>query len=120
MQKIVSLLTAAFLAVIMAVTSVGAATAAPTAVQVVPAGFQVTQAQYRDDRGYEYRKKKHWDRRDRGEDRYESRRDRREHRYESRRDRRGYWHGHRGYREHRRGYRRHSDGYWYPLTILGL
>lgn len=111
MKTIISTITAGILAVFMGLTSIGAANAAPIAVQTVPVASQVEQVQYREHR--------RWDRRDDRRKRWD-RRDRREHRYESRRDRRGYWNGHRGYREQRRGYRRHNDGYWYPRVLFRL
>jgi len=110
MKRIASLFIAGIMAAFMGLTSLGAVSAAPVAVQV-PAASNVVQVQHNDKRRYEHRNesKKRWERHDR-----------RNYRYENRRDRRGYWNGHRGYREHRRGYRRHSDGYWYPLAIFRL
>jgi hypothetical protein len=111
MKNIVSLLTAGFLAIFMGLTSLATASAAPVAVQVVPAASNIVRVQYKDYRRYEQQndRKKRWERHDRRNDRFENRR-----------DRRGYWNGHRGYREQRRGYRRHNDGYWYPLAIFRL
>jgi hypothetical protein len=111
MKNIVSLLTAGFLAIFMGLTSLATASAAPVAVQAVPAASNIVQVQHKDYRRYEQRndRKKRWERYDRRNDRFENRR-----------DRRGYWNGHRGYREQRRGYRRHNDGYWYPLAIFRL
>ena len=105
MNRIISPIGAAVVAVFMTVTSFGAASAAPVSLQHPPVASSVELAQYhREDRRREYRH------------------DRRDHRdrYEQRRDRRGYWNGHRGYRDYRQGYRRHSDGYYYPRSVFQL
>jgi hypothetical protein len=126
MNRVVSALSAAAIAVVVGLTSFTPASAVP----VSPAREQVTSdvqlAQYRHSDDDQPRwKRRHYDRQDRvgrHNNRYDrDRRDYRRHdRMERRHDRRGYWNGHRGYREHRRGFRRHTDGYYYAPSIFEL
>lgn len=126
MNRIVSALSAAAIAVVVGLTSFAPAFAVP----VSPTKSQVTSdvqlAQYRHKDDDQPRWKKHQynrqDRAGRHNNRYDrDRRDYRRHdRMERRHDRRGYWNGHRGYREHRRGYRRHTDGYYYAPSVFEL
>jgi hypothetical protein len=110
MNRIISAIGAAVVAVVMTASGFGTATAAPIAAQPTQITSSVELAQYRDERRYVPR-----DRRDHG--RYDRRHP---NRAEVRRDRPGYWNGHRGYREQRRGYRRHSDGYYYAPSVFKL
>ncbi len=92
MRKSLSALSAVALSVLLGVTSVIPANAAPIqniqpVQNVLPtAQGEVVQVQYRHHRP---------------------------------RPRPGYWHGHRGYRHSRPGYRRSNDGWWYPLAAFG-
>jgi type IV secretory pathway protease TraF len=110
MNRIISRIGAAVVAVVMMASGFGTATAAPIAAQRAQVTSSVELAQYRDERRYTPRDRRFNGRHDR-QDRY---------RAENRRDRRGYWNGHRGYREYRRGYRRHSDGYYYAPSVFKL
>ncbi|MGN7291929.1 hypothetical protein [Rhizobium sp. SAFR-030] len=104
MNRYLSAIGAAAVALVMSVSSFGTATAGPIVNQPAQITSGVELVQHRDDR------------------RHNARPDRRHHRADRahRRDRPGYWNGHRGYREHRRGYRRHSDGYYYAPSVFRL
>ena len=126
MNRIVSALSAATIAVVVGLTSFTPAFAlpvSPTQAQVT-SDMQLAQYRHRDDDQPRWRERQ-YDRQDRAgrhNNRYD--RDRRDYRrydrMERRHDRRGYWNGHRGYREQRRGYRRHTDGYYYAPSVFEL
>ncbi|WP_318415120.1 hypothetical protein [Rhizobium sp. PL01] len=117
MNRIVSALSGAAIAVVVGLTSFNPASAGPVARAQVTSDVQLAQYRHRDDDQPRWRDRQ-YDRQDRAgrhSNRYD--RDRRDYRRD---DRRGYWNGHRGYREHRRGYRRHSDGYYYAPSVFEL
>jgi len=93
----------AVVAAVIAASSFGMASAAPSAGQHPQVTSDVELAQYREHRRDDWRRDRH----DRD-------------RYERRHYRPGYWNGHRGYRDYRKGYRRHSDGYYYPRSVFQL
>jgi hypothetical protein len=104
MNRILSGIGAAAVALVMSVSSFGTATAGPIVGHPTQITSGVELVQHRDDRRHHARP---------------DRRDRREMR-SNRRDRPGHWNGHRGYRDARRGYRRHSDGYYYAPSVFRL
>lgn len=110
MKRVISAISAGFVAVIIGFTSVASSYAAPVAPLQVQVTSHVEKAQYREKR--KYRAERRHDRRDRYE-----RHDRRSH-FENRRERDRRWNGHRGYREKRHGYRRGHDGWWYPRAAF--
>ncbi|WP_162718085.1 hypothetical protein [Rhizobium sp. AN80A] len=103
MDRKISRIGTALVAVVMAASSFGLASAAPLSARHTHVTSGMELVQYRDDHRRDWRRDHHP-------------RDR----YERRYDRRGYWNGHRGYREYRKGYRRHSDGYYYPRSVFQL
>jgi Ni/Co efflux regulator RcnB len=93
----------ALVAAVIAASSFGVASAAPSVGKHAEVTSAIELAQYREDRRHDWRRDR--DRRDR---------------YERRHYRPGYWNGHHGYRDYRKGYRRHSDGYYYPRSVFQL
>lgn len=104
MKIVIRTIGAAVVAIVVGVTSLTPAAAAPVFANPPGVTAKVELVEHRRDRRARWKK----------------RHDRRHDRFERRQHRRGYWNGYRGYREHRRGYRRHSDGFYYRNEVFRL
>lgn len=101
MKRIISVVSAAAIAVTSLATSIVPASAVPIVpVQSTNSSDVIKVQTARHQRG---EVRRHFNRRHFSRDRH----------------RPGWYHGHRGHRHYRRGYRRHSDGWWYPLAAFG-